>query len=780
MAPLNKLADSLSPYLLQHATNPVEWYPWGDEALQLARRTDRPIFLSIGYSSCHWCHVMAHESFENETIAAQMNRDFVNIKVDREERPDLDEIYMAATQLFSGSGGWPMTVFLNHDLTPFFAGTYFPPEPRFNRLSFPMLLERISSLWKNNRGEVQEQGDTLKATILRLSELSPAKSLLSTRLLEETVERYEKRYDKEFGGFSDPPKFPDPQGLLLLCNALYYQPRPELLAMVEHTLTAMALGGIYDHLGGGFSRYSVDEEWLAPHFEKMLYDNAMLPRAYITAWQKTKKPFYKAVALEVLHYVAREMRDPAGGFYSAQDADSEGEEGKFYVWSASEIQSVLGEGVGDLTKEFCKLYDVHAQGNWEGKNILRLSKPLQEWEKEKPGIQERMKHAREKLFKARAQRIPPGLDDKILTEWNGMMITTFAQVGAIVQDPALIEIALKAAHFLEKHLRNPQNRLLRVYRQGKSHTLAYQADYAAYAEACLALYTATFDLAWIHKAEQLVAEMNTLFWDTQDFGYFYSTASAEDLIVRTKHPHDNPYPSGNTMALSALQKLYRLTEKKEYLEKIQKIFQTFHGSFESQSFGFTGMLGQLQDYLYPKVDITLVGPWKKEKQNRLMSHIQEYFVPGKSISATEENASPLSPTLPCFQGRSALHGKVTAYVCIDQVCSLPLHDPQELETLLQKQAQQGLEQKASKHFQFTLTPQALLQLRQLWETLEPSTLFHLHLTPQNQVELQAQKAPEKDKTPHYQGIPIVIDPQILLPSFILDYQNHQFCLKKES
>ncbi|MEK7486367.1 MAG: thioredoxin domain-containing protein, partial [Planctomycetota bacterium] len=728
------------------------------------------------YSACHWCHVMAHECFENEAISAQMNRDFVNIKIDREERPDIDEIYMTATQLISGSGGWPMSVFLNHDLTPFFAGTYFPPVSKFGRISFPMLLDRLIKLWKEDRAKIQEQGKQILQSIHQFSEMKPGEETLSYKLPERAVNLLKKRFDSEKGGFSSAPKFPDSQGILLLLrhHALYED--SEALKMVEKTLDEMALGGIYDHLGGGFARYSVDEEWFVPHFEKMLYDNAMLPRAYLAAAILTKNSFYRGVVVHILDFILREMTDPSGAFYSAQDADSEGEEGKFYVWTLKEIQTILGAEDAQL---FAKIYQVTPEGNWENHNILHLRKPLQEYASDQPNLAEKMANCRKKLFEVRSKRIRPGLDDKILTEWNGLMITTMAQAGAVLQEERFVQAASKAAHFLYQRMRLPDGTLLRVYRQGQSHTSGYQADYASYAEACLALFQATFDSIWLSRAEEIVQKMNELFWDEQEGGYFYTTANAVDVIARSKHPYDNPFPSGNTMAVSALQQLYRLTEKPHYLERIEKTIQAYQGSLESQSFGFHGMLGQVQEWLAPKLDIVIVGEYS---QHPLLKAARQYFIPGKMILALNPqslSAEFLKQRVPAFQDRNAIQGKLTVYICRNQTCLMPIFQLQDLEKALAQKGTTDKKNTASKLVQLALSPEAIEQLKRILAELEPEVALKIHFNPQEEIEITAiDRATEKEVSLQ-EGIPLVLDPKFSSKAsrFTLNFEKGSFFLK---
>ncbi|MCI0496315.1 thioredoxin domain-containing protein, partial [candidate division KSB1 bacterium] len=502
----NKLIHQTSPYLLQHAHNPVNWYPWGEEALGLVRKLDKPIFLSIGYSACHWCHVMEHESFENEAIAQILNENFISIKVDREERPDIDEIYMTAVQLMTGSGGWPLSVWLTPDLEPFYGGTYFPPEDRWGRSGFKKILLQISQLWQTRRGDVFKTANQLTNSLNQINQVQSGDTQLDHSLWKSAFKSAEQRFDERHGGFGSAPKFPMAMELSFLLRYYFHTGEKRALAMVEKSLQEMANGGIFDHLGGGFHRYSTDERWLVPHFEKMLYDNALLSVTYLEAYQLIKNANYKETAIATLDYVLREMTSPEGGFYSSQDADSEGEEGKFNVWKKNEIEAILGK---DESRLFCDIYDVSEQGNWEGKNIPHLRRSLEgtanEYGLSVSELKDRLANSRQQLFGARSKRVPPATDDKILTDWNGLMISAFCKGYQILGDQKYLIAAQKAVDFLLEKL-YIEWRILKTYRNGKSHLNGYLSDYAFLAAALIDLYESNF--AWPYLATGI--EINEL------------------------------------------------------------------------------------------------------------------------------------------------------------------------------------------------------------------------------------------------------------------------------
>jgi uncharacterized protein YyaL (SSP411 family) len=530
----NRLAHETSPYLLQHAHNPVDWYPWGPEALERARREDKPILLSIGYAACHWCHVMERESFENERIAALMNQSFVCVKVDREERPDLDDIYMAATVAMSGSGGWPMTVFLTPAQEPFFAGTYFPPENKYGRPGFATLLERIAELWQSDRSALLQQAQELTAHVREQAEAPRALSV-GEEALAKAKQQLSASYDARFGGFGPAPKFPAPAALSLLLRDHQRSADARALEMVTGTLDAMKNGGIYDQVGGGFARYSTDERWLVPHFEKMLYDNAQLARVYIEAYQVTKDAEYARIARETLDYVCREMQSPEGGYYSATDADSEGEEGKFFVWTPDEIREVLDADAADW---FCLYYDITPEGNWEGKSIPNVRRSPESVARELgvdvPRLQASLAAARTRVHAARAERVPPLLDDKILTAWNGLMISAMAEGARVFAEPRYLESAERAARFVREALRRADGGLYRTARAGKAHLDAYLEDYAYYTDALIDLYEAGAPVAWLDYAGELAERTISDFGDSEGGAFFNTAHQHESLIVRSR------------------------------------------------------------------------------------------------------------------------------------------------------------------------------------------------------------------------------------------------------
>ena len=518
----NRLIHETSPYLLQHAHNPVDWHPWGEEALGRAKREDKPILLSIGYSSCHWCHVMEKESFENETIAKVMNDHFINIKVDREERPDLDEIYMNAVQVMTGSGGWPMTVFLTPDLVPFHAGTYFPPEDRGGMPGFPKVLTTVSEYYRSHQQEVSKMAAQMKSTLHQIVEIVPSKVPMEEKTLSNAFENLERQFDAYYGGFGGAPKFPSSMALSFLLRTWKRAGAKKALDMVELTLAKMANGGMYDHLGGGFHRYSVDDRWLIPHFEKMLYDNALLSRTYFEAYQATRKDEYRQVGEETLRYVLREMKSPQGGFYSTQDADSEGEEGKFYVWTRDQIREILGQEGGTA---FSAYYGVTPQGNFEGgRSVLHIASSLEKISElygiKIPDLRVLLEEGRKKLFAEREKRIKPGRDEKILTSWNSLMISSFVDGFKVTGDAKYLDGGKEAVRFILQAMRK-ESGLMRVFNRGRCQVKAYSEDYAFFIQALIDLYEATFEVDWLKEADDLNRRMIHQFWDERSGGFFF-------------------------------------------------------------------------------------------------------------------------------------------------------------------------------------------------------------------------------------------------------------------
>ena len=685
--PTNRLAQETSPYLLQHAHNPVDWYAWGDEAFARARTENKPILLSVGYSACHWCHVMERESFENDFIAQMMNAHFVCIKVDREERPDVDSIYMSAVQLMTGQGGWPMTVFLTPDGKPFYGGTYFPPMDMYGRPGFPRILESIAAAWAAERLGIEAQGDTILQHLDKGNDLTRdlPDTLLTPAVLENAYNALSQSFDRTYGGFGTAPKFPQPCNLDFLLRFHARSGRQEPLAFVEKTLQKMAIGGMYDQLGGGFHRYSTDQTWLVPHFEKMLYDNAQLARTYAHAWQATGKAFYKGVAEETLEYVLREMTSDAGGFYSAQDADSEGEEGKFFVWTPDEVTAVLGERDAQV---FGAFYDVTPSGNWEGNSILHVVMDArdvaQQFGLTVAQAAEILDGARIKLLEARNQRVKPGLDDKILTAWNGLMLAAFAEVGAILERQDFLDAAVHNADFVLTNLAQKQDngdlRLLRTYRNGQAKFNAYLEDYAFYADGLLHLYQATFDTRWLHTARELIDTMLALFHDAQHGGFFGTSRDHETLIQRPKDVDDNATPSGNSVAVEVLLKIAVLTGEDKYRQEAARVLRKLGPVVEKHPYGFARLLGALDFYLSTPKEIALIGDLNSETGKALLQTVYAAYLPNKIVVASsgkEDNSG-----IPLLQNRPQRNGHPTAYVCENFACKAPVTTPEELQRQL--------------------------------------------------------------------------------------------------
>ncbi len=671
-APRNRLRDSLSPYLLQHASNPVDWYPWDEEALARAKKEDKPIFLSIGYAACHWCHVMERESFENEATARFMNEHFVNIKVDREERPDIDEIYMSATLAISGSGGWPMSVFLTPDLRPFFAGTYFPPDARYGRPGFPQLLERIAELWESSREGLSAQADELLAAVRRMARVAPsAPGLLTDDLAVAACRELVRHFDDRDGGFGGAPKFPNSAAILALLREFRRSGDEAGRQAALFTLEKMAAGGIYDHLGGGFHRYSTDERWLVPHFEKMLYDQAQLVRAYVAAWKTTRRTDFERVVRETVEYVLREMQASEGGFFSTQDADSEGEEGKFFVWSASEIETLLGADA----KDFMAAYDVTRRGNFEGHNILHVVQPIDD------ARRARFEPLRRKLWEVREKRVKPGLDDKVLADWNGLMLHALAEAGSAFDEPRWIDAARRCARFWKDAMLGADGRLRRVWRRGAKHTSALQVDYASLALGLVALYQATFEAEWLELASKLIGTMNELFWDAEDGGWFATEAKA-DLVARVKSPHDGATPSGCSLAVLACQAIQRLTGDEGSKERAEKTLRLYRDTFERAPQAVLVMIGALQERNEGPPEVALVAGKDDPELARMLRVVRERFLPGAAV-AWREPGKP-SGIVRLLDGKDVRDGRATAHVCRSFACDLPVTTAGELGARLDR------------------------------------------------------------------------------------------------
>jgi uncharacterized protein YyaL (SSP411 family) len=693
----NRLADETSPYLLQHAHNPVDWYAWGAEALQRARAEDKPILLSVGYSACHWCHVMERESFENPQIASLMNEHFVNIKVDREERPDIDAIYMQAVQALSGRGGWPMTVFLTPDGRPFHGGTYFPPEDRHGMPGFPRVLMAIAQAYRERREDVLKAADQLTAHLepgIPAGARDAAAGNLTPALLDEAAQRLASQFDATNGGFGGAPKFPAAMTLDFLLRHHVRTGNRHSLEMVQISLDKMARGGIYDQLGGGFHRYAVDDIWLVPHFEKMLYDNALLARLYLRAFQVTGNPFYRRIAEETIDYVLREMTHPDGGFYSSQDADSEGEEGKFFTWTTAQLAEVLG---ADDARLIAQVYGASDQGNFEHTNVLHrpvaLAEIAGEHDMPEAELTERVERARRWLFEAREGRIKPGRDDKVLTAWNGLMLRSLAEAAAVLEREDYARAAVKNAEFLLRELRRG-DMVLRTWKDGRvgvhglggAHGRAplpgYLEDYALLADALLAVYSLTFDGRWLREAIGVARTMVDRFWE-DDSGLFYDTAAdAERLIVRPRDVLDNATPSGSSVATGVLLRLAAITGEADDQRRATSVLSALRDAMARHPTAFGELLGALDFYLGPTVEVTVIGAPGSEDTRALVRNVYGRFRPTALILGRAPDDRGTMALSPLFEGREPREGRATAYVCVGYTCSPPATEPAELASLL--------------------------------------------------------------------------------------------------
>ena len=678
----NRLVTETSPYLLQHAHNPVDWYPWGEEALTKAQAEDKPILLSVGYSACHWCHVMAHESFENEHIADLMNKLFVNIKVDREERPDVDEIYMSAVQMLTGRGGWPMTVFLTPDGKPFYGGTYFPPEDRHNIPAFPRVLAGVAQAYREKSADVTKSTTEILSRLEQLARREPTTRPLDVSVLEKAVEGLAQHYDETHGGIGQAPKFPNTSVFSLFLRYAHATGNQRYLDMTTHTLRKMAQGGMYDHLGGGFHRYSVDERWLVPHFEKMLYDNALLVRLYLEGYQASGEPFFRQVVEDILAYVEREMVSPEGGFYSTQDADSEGAEGKFFVWGQDEVMRILGDEVGEI---FCRYYDVTDVGNFEHKNILHPTLELGQlarlFRREVDDVTRLIDQAKDTLFAVREQRVKPGRDEKILTSWNGLMISAFAEAYKVLGNPDYLEVARRGIRFIQTAL-SREGRLLRSYKDGQAKFNAYLDDYACFSAALLDVYEATFEPEYLDGAVALTDVLLDRFWDAQEGGFFFTSSDHEALLSRSKSAFDGSVPSGNSVAASVLLRLYYATERQDYLTKAETTFRLFYDALEQNPFGFSNILCGLDFYLRRPKEIVLLGDPVAPETTTLLRNIHGNFIPNKTLLCFDPARPPQHGIPSLLEGKARIDDQLTAYVCHNFACSLPVTSWEELQALL--------------------------------------------------------------------------------------------------
>jgi len=681
----NKLAEATSPYLLQHAHNPVNWHPWGEEALDKAKRENKPIFLSIGYAACHWCHVMAHESFEDETTAAFMNEYFINIKVDREERPDLDAIYMQATVAMTGSGGWPMSVFLTPDLKPFYAGTYFPPVPRHNLPSFRNLLTGIARTWQEQPAEVFRVSDEVSSHLQQALSVNVQSDIAFTQAhLEAATKNLVESYDWGYGSWGSAPKFPQPMTIEFLLRRSHLQGKDASgIKAIIHALSAMARGGMYDVIGGGFSRYSVDNFWRVPHFEKMLYDNAQLARAYLHAFQVTNDPLYERIVTETLDFIAREMTHPDGGFYSSLDADSEGEEGKFYVWTLDEIREILK----DDSDFFEAAYGITARGNWEGKTVLQRTLDdaslAARFKTDHETVPAKLADCHSRLLSVRASRVRPGTDDKVLTSWNGLMLATLAEASRTITNTNLRSkytlLATRNAEFLLKELR-PNGRLKHSWREGKATNEVFLEDYSALILGMLELYQTNFNTKWFATAKELTHEMIDLFEDPNG-GFFDTSRDGEEILLRPKDVQDNATPSGNALACEALLKLTEFTGEGKYRDLAEKALKLVVGMATRYPTAFGRWLSAADMAVENTKQIAVV--YEADNQNdaeKIISVIQSQYKPNVIVASSAYPPPNDAPAL--LKERPLKEGKPTVYVCEGFVCKTPVTTIDELEEFL--------------------------------------------------------------------------------------------------
>ena len=676
----NRLASETSPYLLQHAHNPVDWYPWGTEAIERAKAEDRPILVSIGYAACHWCHVMERESFEDDATAELMNANFVCIKVDREERPDLDAIYMDAAQAMTGSGGWPLTAFLTPDGEPFFAGTYFPPVPQRGLPSFRQVLGGIAEAWSERRDEVVTQGAKIAEHIARVGLLSASPEPLTDEIARSALSHLHQAFDSERGGFGGAPKFPQPMTLefVLRCAVRGWEPATQI---VTTTLDRMADGGIYDLLGGGFARYSTDSSWHVPHFEKMLYDNAQLARLYTRAWQVTRDDRYRLVATETIEYLLREMQHPEGGFFSSQDADSEGVEGKFFVWTWDELVSLVGPAVAACL-------GATPEGNWEGTNVLWRPRTIADVAVEHglsaEGLASEVEDARRTLFEIREGRVRPATDDKVLTAWNALVIGALAEAGRVFAEPAYVRAAVRCAEFVLTHLRDQRGRLLRSWRNGTAGRPGFADDYAVMASACLTLYETTFELRWFEEAVASADELLRLFRDDERGGFFQTGSDAEALVLRPKELYDNATPSGNSVAAEVLLRLALLTGDAGYEQAGLAGLRLIRDAMAGAPTGFGQALCALDLYLGPSHEVAIIGDPGAADTRALAGEVTgSVYRPNVVLAVAAPGDELAAQTVPLLRDRDERNGRATAYVCERFTCKLPVTDVDALQKQLE-------------------------------------------------------------------------------------------------
>lgn len=684
----NRLVHEKSPYLLQHAYNPVDWYPWGDEAFTKAHKENKPIFLSIGYSTCHWCHVMEHESFEDPEVASLMNENFISIKVDREERPDLDHIYMMVCQMLTGSGGWPLTIMMTPNKKPFYAATYIPKRSRFGRLGMMELIPRIKEVWETRHNDVLESAEKI-VTALKGTENGQAGVDLTSTVLDKAYEEFSIGFDKKHGGFGNAPKFPTPHNILFLLRYWKRVGKQQALEAVEKTLQEMRQGGIYDHIGYGFHRYSTDREWLVPHFEKMLYDQGLLAMAYLEAFQATRKEIYGDTAKEIFTYVLRDMTAPEGGFYSAEDADSEGVEGKFYLWQEKEIRKIFDKEEADL---IIRVFNVKRDGNFleeaaggkTGTNILHLKDTISSIASDlKISVSElndRIESARSMFFKVREKRVHPHKDDKILTDWNGLMIAAFARGAQILGEKKYREAAENAADFLLNRMMNKDGRLLHRYREGQAGIEANLDDYTFLVWGLIELYEATFDTRYLTTALALNKEMINHFWDKSRGGLFFTPDDGEKLIARKKEINDGAIPSGNSVAMLNMLRLARFTGDSDLEEKAAKIERAFSSEVKQMPLGYTHFMTAVDFGIGPSYEVVIVGNSEAEDTEKMLKALRSRFIPNKVtiLRPTNTSSQGIDSLAKFVKYQESIHDKATAYVCLNYACKTPTTDIKEM------------------------------------------------------------------------------------------------------
>jgi uncharacterized protein YyaL (SSP411 family) len=690
----NRLANSKSPYLLQHADNPVDWYPWGPEAFAKAKEEDKPIFLSIGYATCHWCHVMEHESFEHPLVASLMNEAFVNIKVDREERPDIDQVYMTVCQMLTGSGGWPLTIIMSPDKKPFYAATYVPRESQHGRIGMLDLVPRVAEVWRTDRDGIRGTSEQILAALEKTEQRSSESNIDKTSI-DSAFNQFAGRYDRTHGGFGSAPKFPSPHNLVFLTRYWRRTGNEKALEMVTNTLEQMRLGGVYDQVGFGFHRYSTDAEWLVPHFEKMLYDQAMMVFAYTEAWLATANPAFERTVREIVTYVLRDMTSPEGGFYSAEDADSEGEEGLFYLWTTEEVEGILGK---DDAAFAAAVWNLEPEGNYNdearrvrtGRNIPHLRRSHEESALElkmtEEDFEKRLESVRSRLFEVREGRIHPLKDDKVLADWNGLMAGAMAFAGRVFDEPRWIDAGEESAAFVMEKMHSEKGRMLHRWREGDASIPAFLDDYVFMTMAMLELYDATFNSEYLEHARSLQQQTNELFWDTKGSGFFFTATDNEELLVRQKEVYDGAIPSGNSTAADNFVRLARLTSDLEYLQGADHIFAAFANEANQLPSAHSQLIAALQRGVGPSLEVVIAGEPKADDTNALLSTVRGMYLPQAAVLLVPpgEEGAAIRKLAPFAESYERVDGKAAAYVCRDFTCQLPTTDPAKLEELLKE------------------------------------------------------------------------------------------------